>query len=552
MWADAYRRAAGLGAGASGLARSGMLGPYRPGQLWRVAQALRSCGLNLGATYAAGAARWPQRVALADGAGALSFGEMDRRTATVAAGLADLGWGPGDRVGLLARNHRDFVTAIVALARLGTDTVHLNTGFAGPQLEATARRERLRAVVVDEDLLPAAQSLRGRFELVVTAGAGYTGAGVLASFAGMLAGGSRPGPAAPGVVGAQVVLTSGTTGAPRGARRHIGAEVGALTALLSRIPLRASDTTVVAAPAFHSWGLANVAVGLALGSTLVMVERFDPGDTLALIEAHRATVLVGVPVMLQRIMELAAPARAARDVSSLRVVAVSGSALPGGLATRFMDGFGEVVYNLYGSTEVGWASVATPADLRAAPATAGRPLPGARLRLVGPDGRQVRPGEPGRIFVRSRLSFDGYSGGGSREVVGGYMASGDVGHLDGAGRLHVDGRDDDMIVSGGENVFPFEVEDLLARHRAVAEVAVVGVDDDAWGQRLDAYVVLREGVNVAADELRDHVRDHLARYKVPRRIAFLPALPRNATGKVMRSQLVTTDLAHTTEAPTRG
>jgi acyl-coenzyme A synthetase/AMP-(fatty) acid ligase len=225
------------------------------------------------------------------------------------------------------------------------------------------------------------------------------------------------------------------------------------------------------------------------------------------------------------------------DTSSLRIVPLSGSALPAGLATRWMDEFGDNLYNLYGSTEVGWVTIATPADLRADPATAGRPPRHTVVRLLDQRGREVPTGRTGRIFVGSELLFDGYTGGGSKEIVDGLMSTGDTGRFDASGRLHVEGRDDEMIVSGGENVFPREVEDLLVSHPDVVEAAVVGVDDDEFGQRLKAFVVVRGGASLTVDAVQDLIRANLARFKVPREVVFIDELPRNTTGKVLKGEL---------------
>ena len=294
---------------------------------------------------------------------------------------------------------------------------------------------------------------------------------------------------------------------------------------------------MIAAPMFHSWGFAHFTLALPLASTLVLRRRFDPEDTLRAVAQHRASALAVVPVMLQRILELPQETIARYDTHALKVIAVSGSALPGELATRAMDVFGDVVYNLYGSTEVAWATIATPADLRAAPGTAGRPPLGTIVKLLDAEGREARPGEGGRIFVANELVFEGYTGGGGKEIVGGLMSTGDVGHFDAAGRLFVDGRDDEMIVSGGENVFPREVEDLLADNEQIEEAAVIGVDDAEWGQRLKAFVVPRNGAQLSEDTVKGYVKENLARYKVPREVVFLDELPRNATGKVLKREL---------------
>jgi acyl-CoA synthetase (AMP-forming)/AMP-acid ligase II len=206
-----------------------------------------------------------------------------------------------------------------------------------------------------------------------------------------------------------------------------------------------------------------------------------------------------------------------------------------------------MLYNLYGSTEVAWVSIASPGDLRSAPTTAGRPPAGTVVKLLDLEGQEVASGSSGRIFVGNDLLFAGYTGGGSKPVVGGLMATGDTGHFDAAGLLFVDGRDDDMIVSGGENVFPIEIENLLLEHPGVSEVCVVGMPDEQWGQRLRAFVVpaahlggteVTEVTEVTEEELRGLVRARLATYKVPRDVVFLTELPRNATGKILRRQLI--------------
>jgi acyl-CoA synthetase (AMP-forming)/AMP-acid ligase II len=253
---------------------------------------------------------------------------------------------------------------------------------------------------------------------------------------------------------------------------------------------------------------------------------------------HECTALVVVPVMLQRILELPDETLTRYDLSSLKAVPVSGSALPPSLSERWMDLFGENLYNLYGSTEVAWATIASPADLRAAPGTAGRPPRGTVVRLYDDDGGPLRsPGATGRIFVGNDVQFEGYTGGGGKDEIDGLLSSGDVGHFDPEGRLFIDGRDDDMIVSGGENVFPAEVEDLLSGHAAIADVAVFGVDDEEFGQRLKAVVVLRDGRTLSEDEVKQAVKANLAAYKVPREVEFTDELPRTSTGKVLKREL---------------
>ena len=332
-----------------------------------------------------------------------------------------------------------------------------------------------------------------------------------------------------------VILTSGTTGTPKGAPRGESGLDGAV-ALLSKMPFHTGGTTYIVAPLFHTWGWAHLNMAMLLGSTIVLRRKFDPADCLETIQEHDVDALIVIPVMMQRIMKLSEKQRDG-DWSKLKVVAASGSALPGDLATEWMDAFGDNLYNTYGSTEVAWATIAQPADMREAPGTAGKAPYNTVVKIYDEKGNPVEQGESGRIFVGNTMLFGGYTGdeAESKEMIDGLMSSGDVGKLDENGRLFVEGRDDEMIVSGGENVFPKEVEDCLQRHENVQDVAAIGVDDDDYGKRLRAFVV-KDG-DVDEDTLKKHVKDNLARYKVPREIVFLDELPRNATGKVLKKDL---------------
>jgi acyl-CoA synthetase (AMP-forming)/AMP-acid ligase II len=331
------------------------------------------------------------------------------------------------------------------------------------------------------------------------------------------------------------VLSSGITGSPKGAERPPRPGFRPFAAVAARIPLRARDTMLIEAPLFHTWGYAGLQLALALGATIVLNRRYEAQTTLTAIERHGCSVLIAVPVMLQRLLELPVDHY---DLSTLRVVAASGSALPGGLATEFMEAFGDVLYNLYGSTEASWVSIATPEDLWDRPGTAGRPPRGTRLAILAADGSPVPPGGQGYIHADNEMLFDGYTSGEPREGRDGMLSLGDIGHLDPQGRLFVEGRGDDMVISGGENIFPGEIEDVIARLPEVREVTVLGVPDARFGQRLAAYVVVRAGEHLTDEAVRDSVRQRFARFAVPRDVYFLDALPRTPTGKVIRCTLL--------------
>jgi len=514
---------------------AGVVRPMRPDRLVKVLQTLARWGRSPAAGIIALANRYPDETIIVDELGTLTYGELDRRTNALAHALSDAGILEGDGVGIMCRNHRGFVEATTAVSKLGGVSLYLNTAFAGPQLAEVAAREKPKAIIYDEEfagLLSEAGKRRKRF--VAWHDSDRTAAPTLDE---LIESGDRDDVVPPEREGRAVILTSGTTGAPKGASRSNPTSLEPVVSLLSRIPLRSRQVVHIAAPLFHSWGFAHFSLGLILGSTYVLRRKFDPEACLAEVARHRCDVLIVVPVMMQRILELPDEVRSKYDVSSLKVVAASGSALPGDLAIEWMDAFGDTLYNLYGSTEVGWASIAGPEDMRAAPGTAGRPPRGVVVKLYDENGREVPTGRTGRIFVGAELQFEGYTGGGSKDVIGELMSSGDVGRFDDAGRLFVEGRDDEMIVSGGENLFPQEVEDLLARHAAVAEAAAIGVADKDFGERLRAFVVLDNGKQATEDELKEYVKRNLARFKVPREIVFLDELPRNATGKVLKREL---------------
>ena len=522
------------------LLQTGIFQPTRPDRALRSLAALHNWGPTAAAAYTGAAARYPNRAAIVDDRGTLTFAEVDRRTNALAHALSSAGVGERDGVAIMARNHRGFIEATVACSKLGASALYLNTAFAAPQIADVLERERPVAVVYDQEFAEiVASGASGRKSFISWAEPGEdVQAPVLEQ---LIAGGQRSALRPPRERGRVVILTSGTTGTPKGAARKQPDSLEPVAALFSKIPLRALGTTVIAAPMFHSWGYAHFTLALPLGSTIVLRRRFDPEETLRAVAEHRASALALVPVMLQRILDLGPEKIARYDLGSLAVIALSGSALPGELATRAMDTFGDVLYNLYGSTEVAWATIATPEDLRAAPGTAGRAPLGTVVKLLDEDGQEVPHGSSGRIFVANEMMFDGYTGGGGKEIVRGLMSTGDVGHLDADGRLFVDGRDDEMIVSGGENVFPREVEDLLADHAAIEEAAVVGVPDQEFGQRLKAFVVPRNGEELSEEAVKGYVKANLARYKVPREVVFLAQLPRNATGKVLKRELPSDD-----------
>jgi fatty-acyl-CoA synthase len=516
--------------------RSGLIGPQMPHKLAQMLLAFERHGLLAGAVTI-GSIRHGDRAALRDERGEVTYSELNERTNALANAWRDKGMRPGDGVAILVRNHRGFLDAVFAASKLGAKIILLNTSFAGPQIREVAEREGTDLLVYDDEyaeVLEGVEPPHGRWRAWVDDDSPEDAEDTLDA---LIAQGSTKGPPKAGKAPKIVILTSGTTGTPKGAPRDEPKSLGIIGGLLSKVPFRARETTELAVPLFHALGFASMALGLALGSTLVVRRKFDPATALDSIQDNEASALVVVPVMLQRMLDLGEDEIDKRDLSSLKVIFVSGSAVGPELVKRTLKRFGPVLYNMYGSTEIAYVTIAGPDDLEQEPGSVGKVVRGTVVKILDEDGQEVEEGASGRIFVGNSAQMEGYTGGENKEIIEGLMSSGDVGHFDGDGRLYIDGRDDEMIVSGGENVFPAEVEESLASHPAVEEAAVIGVDDEKFGQRLKAFVVVRGGSEVSEDELKGHVKDNLANYKTPREVVFLDELPRNPTGKVLKREL---------------
>ncbi|WP_280825764.1 acyl-CoA ligase FadD12 [Mycobacterium sp. OTB74] len=521
--------AAGL---VSTMVRAGIIAPLRPDKYLRIAAAMARENMGITSGFASSAQRCPDRPGLIDELGTLTWAQIDRRADALAAALQTL---PSAKViGIMARNHRGFVESLIAANRIGADVLLLNTSFAGPAMAEVVTREKVDVVIYDEEFTAtvdralADQPMTARIVAWTdTDDHPLTVEQLIADHLGLT-------PKRAGHKSRVILLTSGTTGTPKGAK-HSGGGPDTLKAILDRTPWHAEETTVIVAPMFHAWGFSQLAFAASMACTIVTRRKFDPKATLALVDKYQATGLCVVPVMFDRIMELPDYVRNRYSGQSLRFAAASGSRMRPDVVISFMDQFGDVIYNNYNATEAGMIATATPADLRAAPDTAGRPAEGTDIRILDAERNELPTGEVGTIFVRNSTQFDGYTSGATKDFDADYMSSGDIGYLDAAGRLFVVGRDDEMIVSGGENVYPIEVEKTLAAHSDVAEATVLGVDDEQYGQRLAAFVVLSG--DTTPDELKAHVRENLANYKVPRSITVLPELPRNSTGKIDRREL---------------
>ncbi|MCG7607766.1 long-chain-fatty-acid--CoA ligase FadD2 [Mycobacterium sp. CnD-18-1] len=496
---------------------------------------------EIGMIPALNARRHPERVAVIDDDGEFTFGELDSAAHAVAHELLTMGVRGGDGVGILARNHRWFLVALYGAARVGARIIMLNSEFSGPQIKEVSEREGAKVIIYDDEYTAAvahAEPELGKLRaLGVNPDSEKPSGSTDETLADVIArGNGRPAPKAskhPSII----ILTSGTTGTPKGANRAAPPSLAPIGGVLSHVPFKAGEVTALPAPMFHALGFLHATIAMMLGTTLVLRRRFKPATLLEDVEKHQVTAMVVVPVMLSRLLDHLEQMTPKPNLSSLRIVFVSGSQLGAELASRALKDLGPVIYNLYGSTEIAFASIARPKDLSINPSTVGPVVKGITVKIIDDNGKELPQGQVGRIFVRNTFPFKGYTGGGGKQIIDGMLSSGDVGYFDEHGLLYVSGRDDEMIVSGGENVFPAEVEDLISGHPDVIEATALGVEDKEWGARLKAFVVRAEGASLDEDTVKAYVKEHLARYKVPREVVFLDELPRNPTGKILKREL---------------
>jgi fatty-acyl-CoA synthase len=487
------------------------------------------------------ARRAPNGAALIDEEGTLTYKELDEAAHAVANGLLAKGVRGGDGVAILARNHRWFVIANFGAARVGARIILLNSEFSGPQIKEVAEREGAKVIIYDDEYTKAvskAEPPLGKLRaLGVNPDADEPSGSSDETLEELIARSDKaPAPKA-SKHASIIILTSGTTGTPKGANRSTPPTLAPVGGILSHVPFKAGEVTSLPSPMFHALGYLHATIAMFLGSTLVLRRKFKPPLVLEDIEKHRATAMVVVPVMLSRILDALEKMDKKPDLSSLKIVFVSGSQLGAELASRALKDLGPVIYNMYGSTEIAFATIAGPKDLERNAATVGPVVKGVKVKIFDDNGNELPQGEVGRIFVGNAFPFEGYTGGGHKQIIDGLLSSGDVGYFDEHGLLYVSGRDDEMIVSGGENVFPAEVEDLISGHPDVVEATAIGVEDKDWGHRLRAFVVKKQDASVDEDTIKVYVRDHLARYKVPREVIFLEELPRNPTGKILKREL---------------
>lgn len=529
--------------------QSGMLWSMtRPGIIEMV-RALASRSQNPSLLYRIHSKNSPSKPALIWRGRTTTWAELDSRIDRFASGLLRRGVGRKQSIVVMMKNRQEMVELGTAAVRAKGATVAISWRSTAKELVYLATHSGARGMAIEPELLPVYEQAkselpRGFFVLV----AGKDAPAGMTPLDAVLDEEPQRIDAEPADEddGATIIYTSGTTGKPKGAvRKYPKDTMIAAFRFINETPMRVDDVHLVTAPLYHSTAFGFLALSHILGNTAVIMDEFKPETFLQLVDEHGVTTTACVPTMLHRVLELPEETRKKYDTRSLRAVFSGGAPLPAPVATDFMDAFGDVLFNFYGATETGLVTLAKPEDLRHAPGTIGKAIPGNEIRLLDDDKKDVGEGMVGELYVKNKLLVVGYhqDDDATRDsMVSGFFSVGDLARRDRDGNYFIEGRKRDMVISGGVNVYPAEVEGVLESHPDVAEVAVVGIPDREWGERVRAFVVRRDGSTVDEGALKVYARERLAGPKVPRDFVFLDVLPRNPTGKVLKRELVSWDL----------
>ncbi len=530
---------------ATGLAR-----PVRPSSIAQFVNAARQSAIGPHLAVMFHAAAHPEREALIEygehGVKRLTWGEFDATINRLAHALIARGVGGGGRVALMLPNGSEYLIAQQALARIGATAVQIGYRSKPAEIAYILQNAEPKATLVHAEFVPAMREARAQTKnggpMIVVGADKLTEADATDWDHALSAASPEVPPRTRGGDGGGVIVyTSGTTGKPKGANRSwkkTGFE--SVADMIVQTGMRTDDRHLVVCPLYHSAAPAFVTIMLSLGATVVLMNHFEPEGALDIIQREKITSTLMVPTMIIRITNLPEEALAKYDTSSLRWVMSAAAPLSTDAARRFMEHFGPVLWNFYGATETGLVTLAGPHDHVNRPGTIGRALRGNQIRLLDDTGHEVPAGEVGELYACNSTLISGYhknEEATASSLRDGFFSVGDMGRLDAEGYYYLESRKHDMVISGGVNIYPREIEDHLNTHPAILEAAVVGVPDPEWGETLKAFIVMRRGEQITESEVIDYCRKTLADFKRPRKVTFLEELPRNPTGKILKREL---------------
>jgi acyl-CoA synthetase (AMP-forming)/AMP-acid ligase II len=478
-----------------------------------------------------------------------TYAELDAQANRVANLLLSLGAGPDRKVLWCGPNSPEVVAVMSATRKIGAVAVPLNYRLTPEEALYVINHSDAEIAYVDHEHAPMFAALRGQLEkvrhiIVVGAPAGQAPGGMLTD-ADIAAASAEPPDLGDAVgAGGTMIYTSGTTGKPKGAVRAGPPDPDVMGGLLNLLGYRPDDVYITTGPLYHSGPSAFMAAGMLFGQTVILQRKFDAEDWLRLVDKYRVTSTFSAPAPVRMICALDKTVKDRYDRSSMRVMIANAAPWSYALKQQYVADFPPgSLFEVYGSTELGVDTVLLPEDQMRKPGSCGRPAPGIEIMLVGGDGHEVTgtgPDHPGEVFIRSKVTFDAYyknDASYQSNSRGDFHTVGDIAYWDDEGYLYICDRKTDMIISGGMNIYPAEIEAALDQHPEVYDVAVFGIPSDEWGEIVHATVVRSPGSSLTAEEVTAFARDHLAGYKVPRSVDFTAELPRTGSGKILKRQL---------------
>ena len=487
------------------------------------------------------AAKHPDKAAIIDGERTLSWREFLHTRNRIVCSLDRLGLRAGEHAVVYAANSADNLLAGSAVRTLGAISVPMNHRLTADEVTYILDHSDAAVVFVGDAFMPMADRVRAAAPRVrhwIVLGAERRPWAT--SLDTLVADGTADTPP-PRVSGGSMIYTAGTTGRPKGALRSVTDPAAVLPRLAALDAVDPEHVHLVAGPLYHSAPGGFAVYAHRVGNTVVVMRKFDAEEALRAIERHRCTTTFMAPTLLKRIVDLPPGVRARYDVRSMRSIVVAAAPCPMRVKEEVIGYFGPVLYEFYGSTELGINTVLRPHDVLRKPGSCGTAAPGVELAVLGDDGSPLPPGEPGELFVRRYDGvFDAYykNPQATKDTTRGqWLSVGDVAWIDSDGFVYVCDRKRDMIISGGVNIYPAEIEDVLHRHPAIEDVAVFGVPDAEWGERVHAAVQLRAGTLLSARDVIDFCRGRLADYKAPRDVSFHADFPRDTAGKLVKRTL---------------